>query len=268
MKKFFKVLLFVAVTSLAFSSDKEIRLKLATTTSTENSGLLDYLLPEFKKDTGITVDVISVGTGKAIKLGENGDVDVVLVHARAMEDKFVADGFGVERFDLMYNDFIVLGPKKDKLNLKKQKSAADAFKLIANKKATFISRGDESGTHVKEKEIWKSINITPSGKWYREAGMGMEEVINMANQQQGYTLSDRGTYLSMKDKIDLAIDYEGDKILFNPYGLIAVNPAKHPHTQIDAANKFIEWLVSEKGQTMIGSYKVGGEVLFFPDAKK
>jgi len=168
----------------------------------------------------------------------------------------------------MYNDFIILGPKKDKLNLKKQKNAADVFKLIASKGATFISRGDESGTHVKEKEIWKSINITPEGKWYKEAGMGMEEVINMANQQQGYTLADRGTYLSMKSKVDLVICYEGDKILFNPYGVIAVNPEKHPHIQIEAANKFIEWLISEKGQKLIGSYKMGGEVLFFPDAKK
>jgi tungstate transport system substrate-binding protein len=268
MKKFIKILFFLSFTALCFSNDKEIRLKLATTTSTENSGLLDYLLPEFKKDSGIIVDVISVGTGRAIKLGENGDVDIVLVHARALEEKFVSDGFGVERFDLMYNDFIVLGPKKDKLNLKKQKSAADVFRLIANKKAIFISRGDESGTHVKEKEIWKSINITPEGKWYKEAGMGMEEVINMANQQQGYTLADRGTYLSMKDKIDLTICYQGDKILFNPYGVIAVNPEKHSHTQIDAANKFIEWLVSKKGQNLIGSYKIGGELLFFPDAKK
>lgn len=245
---------------------QENRLKLATTTSTENSGLLDYLLPIFEKDTGIKVDVISVGTGKALKLGENGDVDVVLVHARSLEDKFVQDGFGVNRKDVMYNDFIILGPKKDPAKIKKAKNSVDAFKKIANKKAVFISRGDKSGTHVKELELWEKSGIKPNSKWYKESGLGMEEAINMANNELGYVLSDRGTYLSVKTKTDLTICFEGDKDLFNPYGIIAVNPANKDYIKYDFAMKFIEWMTSSNGQKLINDFKIEGEQLFFGSA--
>ncbi|MBP7554279.1 MAG: substrate-binding domain-containing protein [Spirochaetes bacterium] len=258
------LLLFV----LYFIQSQEVRIKLATTTSTENSGLLDYLLPIFEKDTGIKVDVISVGTGKALKLGENGDVDVVLVHARSLEDKFVQDGFGVNRKDVMYNDFIVLGPKKDPAKIKKAKNITDAFTKIAKKKSIFISRGDKSGTHVKELELWEKSGIKPNSKWYKESGLGMEEAINMANNELGYVLSDRGTYLSVKSKIDLTVCYEGDKDLFNPYGIIAVNPANKDYIKYDEAMKLIEWITSENGQKLINDFKIEGEQLFFGNFKE
>lgn len=240
---------------------------MSTTTSTENSGLLKTLLPPFEKRCDCKVDVIAVGTGKALKLGETGDVDVVFVHARELEEKFVADGFGVNRKDVMYNDFVIIGPKNDPAGVKQSKDATDAFSRIASKNAIFISRGDESGTHQKEKEMWKEAGITPKGSWYVEAGQGMGEVINMATERQGYTLADRGTYIAYKKKSDLALLYEGDKALFNPYGVIAVNPKKHPHVKYDLAMKFIEFLTSKDGQGIIADFKVNGEQLFFPDAK-
>jgi len=240
---------------------------LATTTSTENSGLLAYLLPLFEKDSGIRVDVIAVGTGKALKLGENGDVDVVLVHARGLEDKFVADGFGVNRRDVMYNDFIIIGDKKDPAKIKKSKNVMEAFKLIYDNSANFISRADNSGTDVKEREIWAKLNLKPSGKWYKEAGQGMEECINMAYNLGGYTLSDRGTYLSMKSKVNLVILFEKDQILSNPYGVIAVNPEKWKTAKYKEAMTFIDWLCSKKGQEYIANFKIEGETLFFPNAK-
>ncbi|HOV14703.1 MAG TPA: substrate-binding domain-containing protein, partial [Spirochaetota bacterium] len=246
---------------------EEVRIKLATTTSTENSGLLKYLLPYFENTTNIKVDVIAVGTGKALKLGENGDVDVVLVHARNLEDKFVTDGFGVDRKDVMYNDFIILGPKNDPANIKKSKNVSDAFKAIFSKNTTFISRGDKSGTDVKEKEIWGKLGLKPSGKWYKEIGQGMEECINMAKNEMAYTLSDRGTYLSMKSKVDLVILFEKDALLSNPYGVIAVNPEKWKTAKYKEAKIFIDWLCSKEGQELIANYKIDGEVLFFPSAK-
>lgn len=243
------------------------RLRVSTTTSTENSGLLKVLLPLFEKICDCKVDVIAVGTGKALKLGEAGDVDVVLVHAREMEDKFSADGFGVNRKDVMYNDFVIIGPSSDPAGVKGAKTAAEALSRMASKNAVFISRGDDSGTYQKEKEIWKIAGITPKGSGYVEAGQGMGEVINMATERQGYTLADRGTYIAYKKKSDLVLLYEGDKTLFNPYGVIAVDPKKHPHVKYDLAMKLIEFLISKEGQGIIANFKVNGEQLFFPNTR-
>lgn len=239
------------------------RIKLATTTSTENSGLLGYLLPLFEAKTGYKVDVVAVGTGAALKLGENGDADVVLVHARAQEDAFVAAGYGVDRRDVMYNDFIILGPASDPAGIGSAKSAVEAFSKISAAGATFVSRGDKSGTHVKELDIWKAAEIVPAGTWYKEAGQGMEQVILMADGMPGYTLADRGTWLAVKDKTSLKICYEGDKGLFNPYGIIAVNPAKWPAANYEGAKALIAWILGKEGLAAIESYKVNGEQLFF-----
>ena len=236
---------------------------MSTTTSTENSGLLGVLLPPFEKLCGCKVDVIAVGTGKALKLGEAGDVDVVFVHARELEDRFVADGFGVDRRDVMYNDFVVLCPPDDPAGVKGAKSAADAFRAIAGREAPFVSRGDESGTHQKEREIWKAAGIFPKGKWYLEVGQGMGEVIQIATQRKGYTLSDRGTYIAYRKKTDLAVLHEGDATLRNPYGVIAVNPKKHPHVRHDLAKKFIDFVTGKEGQEIIGNFRIDGEQLFF-----
>jgi tungstate transport system substrate-binding protein len=241
----------------------EERLRMSTTTSTENSGLLAVLLPPFEKKFGCKVDVIAVGTGKSLKLGETGDVDVVFVHARSLEDRFVAAGYGVNRRDVMYNDFVVLGPPNDPAGIRGAESAAEALRRIAAAGSTFISRGDESGTHQKEKELWRAGGIAPRGKWYAEAGQGMGEVINMATQMRGYTLADRGTYLAYRNKTDLAILHEGDKGLWNPYGIIAVNPAKHPHVKYGLAMKFIDFVTGEEGQRIIAGFKVNGEPFFF-----
>ena len=263
-----KVLLFALVLCLAAAMlpAQSERLRLATTTSTENSGLLAELLPPFQAKTGLKVDVIAVGTGQALKLGEAGDVDVVLVHARQLEDKFVADGYGVNRRDVMHNDFIIIGPASDPAGVRGMKDAAAALKRLADRKAVFVSRGDNSGTHVKEQSLWVAAGIRPSGRWYREAGQGMGPVITMTNDLQGYTLADRGTYLSMKDKVDLPILVEGDPRLFNPYGIIAVNPDMFPHVAYFEAMELIAWMTSVEGQKIIGGYKVGTDVLFFPDA--
>jgi len=238
-------------------------LRLATTTSTDNSGLLTALLPPFEEAHDCKVDVIAVGTGKALKLGMAGDVDVILVHARAREDKFVAEGFGVDRQDVMYNDFVILGPKNDPAGIKGLKDASTALTRIAATGATFVSRGDDSGTHTKERNLWKAAGITARGDWYLEAGRGMGDVITMANERQGYTLSDRGTYIAMSGKIDLEVVTEGDKVLFNPYGVIPVNPVKHPHVKHDLAQKFADYLTSEQGQKLIAGYRRFDQQLFF-----
>ncbi len=242
------------------------RLRMSTTTSTDNSGLLKVLLPPFEKANDCTVDVIAVGTGKALKLGENGDVDVVFVHARGAEDKFVAAGFGVDRRDVMHNDFVVVGPKSDPAGLKAAKGAQDAFARLNKGLAPFISRGDDSGTHKKEKAIWKAAGIQPSGAWYNEAGQGMGAVLQIADEKQGYALADRGTYVAYGDKVDLVVCLEGDPVLFNPYGIIAVNPAKHAHANYALAKKFIEFVVGPQGQKIIAEFKVKGQQLFIPDA--
>lgn len=268
MKGFSNLLLTVMTVTVIFSQAiAGERLRMSTTTSTENSGLLKALLPPFEKICDCEVDVISVGTGKALKIGEMGDVDVVFVHARTLEDKFVAEGFGVNRKDVMYNDFVIIGPYSDPAGIKEAKTASDALSRIAAKDAVFISRGDESGTHQKEKEIWKAAGIAPKGSWYVEAGQGMGEVITMATEKQGYTLTDRGTYISYKKKTDLVTLFEREKGLFNPYGVIAVNPKKHPHVKYDLAMKFIDFVTSKEGQEIIKNFKVNGEQLFFPDAK-
>jgi tungstate transport system substrate-binding protein len=252
------VLLLIACPALA----KE-HLRLATTTSTENSGLLAELLPPFEQANDCQVDVIAVGTGKALKLGETGDVDVVLVHARSLEDKFVADGFGVDRRDVMYNDFVLLGPTTDPAGIAGGKEAAAAMARIAAAQATFVSRGDQSGTHTREKQLWKASGIAPSGSWYLEAGRGMGEVITMATERRGYTLSDRGTYLAYKTKTDLKILVEGDPGLFNPYGVIMVNPQKHGHVKVDLAKRFLDYLTSQQGRDIITGFRKGGEQLFY-----
>jgi tungstate transport system substrate-binding protein len=251
--------LFLGQTAVA-----EERLKMSTTTSTENSGLLKVLLPPFEQKNDCQVDVIAVGTGKALKLGEAGDVDVVLVHARKLEDKFVADGFGANRKDVMYNDFVILGPAADPAGVKGAKTAAEALAKIAEKQAPFVSRGDESGTHQKEKELWQTAGVAPKGAWYVEAGQGMGEVIVMATEKQGYTLADRGTYNAFKKaKTDLVIVFDGEKGLFNPYGVIAVNPQKHPHVKHDLALKFIDFITGAEGQKIIADYQVDGDPIFF-----
>ena len=285
----YRVVLAACILSLVCSiSSAQERLRMSTTTSTENSGLLNVLLPPFEKECGCKVDVIAVGTGKALKLAEQGDVDVVLVHARSLEDKFIANGFGVNRRDVMYNDFVVIGPANDPADLRHAATAVEAFQRIAAKQAIFISRGDDSGTHQKEKEIWSAAQIAPSGSWYRSAGQGMGEVINMATELRGYTLADRGTYNALRHgKTDLVILYDGSRAfiksgqpmpmltvaqvsaltgangLFNPYGVIAVNPKRFPHVRYDLAVKFITYITGPEGQKIIADYHVQGDSVFF-----
>ena len=242
---------------------------LATTTSTENSGLLAYLLPVFEEEYGVTVDVVAVGTGQALQLGMDGNADVLLVHARAREDAFMDEGHGVRREDVMYNDFVILGPSDDPAGIRGKNRAAKAFELIAQTESSFISRGDDSGTHTKEKEIWTEAGIEPAGDWYLAAGQGMGAVLTMADEQQAYTLSDRATYLARTlEGTSLEILVEGDTILFNPYGVIAVNPDKGEHIKVDLANTFIDWLTSLETQTLIGEFGVAefGDPLFTPDS--
>ncbi len=251
-------------TGAAFAGE----LKLATTTSTENSGLLKTLLPRFERETGVKVKVIAVGSGKAMKMGEMGDVDVLLVHSRQMEDAFVAAGHGIDRRDVMYNDFIVVGPSADPARIVGSKDVIASFRKIAASGAKFISRGDNSGTDVMEKSYWKEAGIEPKGQtWYINAGLGMGEVLTMAAQMPGYTLSDRATYGAYRTKTGLAIAVQGDPKMFNPYGIIAVNPARHPGINYTDARKLIAWITSKAGQDAIAGYKVEGEQLFFPSYK-
>jgi tungstate transport system substrate-binding protein len=241
-------------------------IRLATTTSTENSGLLRVLLPAFERDTGYKVHVIAVGTGKALRMGQDGDVDVVMVHARADENKFVAAGYGVNRRDLMYNDFIIVGPKNDPAEVRSLNDTAKALAKVAERRAVFISRGDDSGTHKKELELWTAARVKPSGVWYRAIGQGMEQALQMAGEVQGYTLADRGTWLALRRKLDLAIVSEGDERLFNPYGIIAVNPARYSDVNYRGAMALIDWLTGARGQQTIASFKVDDEALFVPTA--
>jgi len=241
-------------------------LRLATTTSTENTGLLGIILPPFEKRFGVKVDVIAVGSGKAMKLGENGDVDVVLSHAPGLEEAFVASGFGVNRRAVMYNDFVLVGPPDDPAKVREATDAVDACKRVAAAQATFISRGDDSGTHEKEKSLWQVAGITPVGAWYVSAGLGMGQTLQMADEKKAYTLSDRSTYLTYKAKGDLVILSQGDPVLFNPYTIIAVNPARYPTMRYLDAMALIAWVTSPEGQRTIGDFKIGGEVLFHPTA--
>ncbi len=247
---------------------RERSITLATTTSTENSGLLDVLKSEFLKKTGIKVHPIAVGTGKALKLGENGDVDVVLVHAPSREAAFVTAGFGLERIPVMQNDFVVLGAPGDPAGVRGMKDASAALAKIAGGECAFVSRGDDSGTHTKEKCLWKEAGVSPSGQWYVSAGQGMGAVIVMANEKQAYTLADRGTFIAFREKISLEVVVEGDPRLANPYGVIAVDHTRHPHVKRAEAAEFIAWLTSAEGQRLIAAFRKGGEQLFFPNAAK
>lgn len=245
----------------------EPALRLSTTTSTENSGLLAFLLPAFEADSGIRVHVIAVGTGKALELARNGDVDVTLVHARASEDKFVAEGSGIHRRDVMYNDFIIVGPDSDPAGIRKAgKDVLAGLQRIVDSKSRFISRGDNSGTDQMEQGYWNRLGMRPAGKAYISAGLGMGEVLNMAAEMQAYTLTDRATYLAYRARTGLAILLEGDLRMFNPYGIIAVNPARHKDVNYKGAVRLINWLTSAQGQEKIASFRVDGQQVFFPNA--
>jgi tungstate transport system substrate-binding protein len=258
----------VAAYASAIAEDRSI--VVASTTSTQDSGLYGYLLPIFKAKTGIEVKVIAQGTGQALDTARRGDADVVFVHAKPQEEKFIADGFGVKRFDVMYNDFVLIGPKDDPAGVK-GKDIETALKTIQAKAAPFVSRGDRSGTHAAELALWKQagIDITGSkGPWYREIGQGMGAALNTASAMNGYVLSDRGTWISFKNRGDLDIVVEGDKRLFNQYGVMLVNPEKYPSVKKDLGQAFIDWLISPEGQAAIAGYKIDGQQLFFPDAQK
>ncbi len=240
-----------------------------STTSTQNSGLLNHILPMFKQKTGIEVRVVAVGTGQAIKNAANGDGDVLLVHAKAAEEKFVAEGGGVKRFDVMYNDFVIVGPKSDPAKIARGKDAAAAFKAIADAKAPFASRGDDSGTHKAEKKHWKAAGVDiekASGDWYRSTGSGMGATLNTAAGMGAYALTDRATWIAFKNKGDLEIVVEGDPKLFNQYGVILVNPEKHKHVKAKEGQQFIDWLTGAEGQNAIRSFQLDGQQLFFPNA--
>ncbi len=284
-----RVLIAIVLLLAASPASAGGRLRLATTTSTENSGLLGAILPPFEKETGLKVDVISVGTGAALKIGENGDADLVLVHAPALEEAFVESGFGVNRRSVMYNDFIIVGPKSDPAGVRGKEDAAAALAAIAGKPAGFVSRGDNSGTHNKEQELWRDSGVdlvevkkllspagkereieyrAPEGGWYLSIGQGMSAALLMADEKEAYCLADRGTWLAMKEKLDLEVLVEGDGRLFNPYGVIAVNPERYPGINYRGAMALIAWLTSVEGQKMIGEFKIGGEPLFIPAAGK
>jgi tungstate transport system substrate-binding protein len=263
-----RALLALAICLPAQAQEKFITV--ASTTSTEQSGLFGYLLPIFEKKTGIQVHVVAVGTGQALDIGRRGDADVVLVHARPLEEKFMAEGQGVKRYDVMYNDFVLIGPKSDPAHVAGMKDVAAAFRRIKDARAPFVSRGDRSGTHFAELQIWKLAGIDiakEKGPWYREIGQGMGPALNTAAAMNAYVLSDRGTWLSFKNRAELTIVVEGDKRLFNQYGVMLVNPQKHPNVKKEWGQAFVDWLISPEGQQAIASYKINGEQLFFPDAK-
>ncbi len=249
----------------------EQRIKCASTTSTQNSGLFDYLLPIFEKKTGIKVDVVAVGTGASIEIGKRGDADVVFVHAKEQELKAVEEGLFVYRHDVMYNDFVFIGPSNDPAKIKGMKSVVDAFKQIAGSGSSFVSRGDKSGTNTKELSLWKKAAIEPAGqKWYLEVGQGMEKTQRVADEKRAYTLTDRGTWLATKDKdkLDMVIVLEGDPSLFNQYGVMAVNPEKHKHVKYKEAMEFVNWIISKDGQDAVAAFKdKNGNPLFIPNAK-
>ena len=263
---FVAALVAASLATPALAQDKSI--VVASTTSTMDSGLFGHILPIFKAKTGIDVKVISQGTGQALDTGRRGDADVVFVHAKPQEEKFVADGFGVKRFAVMYNDFVLIGPKSDPAGIK-GKDIETAFKAIKAKEAPFISRGDKSGTHAAELALWQAagIEVEPGpGAWYRAIGQGMGAALNAAGASAGYVLSDRGTWLNFRNKGDLAVLVEGDRRLFNQYGVMLVNPAKHPSVKKELGQQFVDWLVSAEGQKAIADYRINGDPLFFPNA--
>ena len=257
----------LASATVATAQDKSI--VVSSTTSTQDSGLFGHILPLFKAKTGIDVKVVSQGTGQALDTGRRGDADVVFVHAKSAEEKFLAEGEGVKRYPVMYNDFVLIGPKGDPAGIKGMKDVAKALQVIKDKQADFISRGDRSGTHIAEINLWNGSGIDIDKEkepWYKSVGQGMGAALNTANASNAYVLSDRGTWLSFKNKGDLQILVEGDKRLFNQYGVMLVNPAKHPNVKKDLGQQFIEWLVSPEGQKTIADYKINGEQLFYPNA--
>jgi len=259
----------VACTLSAVAADRFITV--ASTTSTENSGLFRHLLPLFQQGTGIEVRVVAVGTGQAIELAQRGDADVLFVHHKPSEEKFVAEGSGVARFDVMYNDFVVVGPRADPAGVKGITDVAAALAQVAAKQTTFVSRGDDSGTHKLELSLWKAAGVdvaAASGTWYRAAGAGMGATLNTASGLDAYSLTDRGTWISFKNRGNLAILIEGDGRLFNQYGVMLVNPKKHPHVKATDGQTFIDWLLSDKGQQAIAAFRIEGEQAFFPNARK
>ncbi len=259
-------ILYIATSATA--QDKFITV--ASTTSTEQSGLFKHVLPVFEKKTGIQVRVVALGTGQALDLARRGDADVVLVHDKEAEEKFVADGFGVRRREVMYNDFVLIGPKSDPARVAGSKDIVAAYQKLATTKAPFASRGDKSGTYAAELRLWKAAGIDPQsgkGAWYRETGSGMGPTLNTASAMNAYVFTDRGTWLAFKNRGDLMISVEGDRRLFNPYGVMLVNPARHAHVKKDFGQMFVDWMVSAEGQQTIAAYKIGGDQLFFPNAK-
>lgn len=242
-------------------------LKMSTTTSTDNSGLLKYLHEHYQAETGVQVAVIAVGTGKSLKLGANGDVDIALVHAPAAELEYVEAGWFIDRKAVMYNDFVIVGPANDPAGIKDAKTAAEALTRIADSKADFVSRGDDSGTHKKELELWQTAGIEPKGSWYIAAGQGMGAVLKLADEKLGYALTDRGTQIAFAEKMDLVVLSEGDAALGNPYHIMAVNPEKHRHARYDLATQYIDFITSEAGQKLIADFKMNGQQLFYPNAE-
>jgi tungstate transport system substrate-binding protein len=257
------ILIFLILQPIAYGMEV---LRLGTTTSTEDSGLLKFLLPEFETKNKLRVHVISTGTGKALKLGENGDVDVLLVHSRPDEEKFITDGFGVKRRDVMYNDFIIVGPTNDPAKVRGMTDAVAALNKIQVSKSLFISRGDQSGTHKMEQRLWNLSGMHPGGEHYLSIGQGMGETLNMASSKQAYTLTDRGTYIAYKQRATLDVLVTGDPRIYNAYGVMAVNPKRYASVNYDGAQKFIDWITSPDGQQRIASFRAQGEQLFFPNA--
>lgn len=261
------MIVIVCLVTGALAREKSI--VVASTTSTQDSGLFGHILPRFKAKTGIEVKLIALGTGQALDTARRGDADVVFVHAKAAEEKFLAEGFGVKRYPVMYNDFILVGPTSDPAGIKGSKNIVAALKILKDRSAAFISRGDKSGTHIAEIALWKLAGIdiaAAKGAWYKEIGQGMGAALNTAAASNAYVLADRGTWLSFRNKGDLVIAVEGDKRLFNQYGVMLVNPRRHPHVQKEVGQQFIDWLVSPDGQRAIADYKINGEPLFYPNA--
>ncbi len=257
----------LATSLVAAPAQAQDFITVASTTSTENSGLLGHILPLFQEETGIEVRVVSQGTGQALETARRGDADVVFVHARELEEAFVADGYGVERFDVMYNDFVIVGPGEDPAGLAGAEDAASAMAAIAEAGAPFASRGDDSGTHVAETSLWEAAGVAPEGQWYLSTGSGMGATLNIAVQMSAYALTDRATWLSFANRGPLEIVFEGDPVLFNPYGIILVDPERHPHVKAEQGQAFIDWVISPAGQEAIASFTLAGEQLFFPGAE-
>ncbi|HXE69569.1 MAG TPA: substrate-binding domain-containing protein [Hyphomicrobiaceae bacterium] len=271
LRQLIVLLLFSQLALLLPAGAEDKAIVVASTTSTQDSGLFNFILPMFKAKTGIDVRVIAQGTGQALDTGRRGDADVVFVHAKPQEEKFVADGFGVQRFAVMYNDFVLIGPKSDPAKIKGGNDVVAALQAISKSESPFVSRGDRSGTHAAELALWKQTSLDPASSkpaWYREIGQGMGAALNTAGAMGAYVLSDRGTWISFKNKADLDIVVQGDQRLFNQYGVILVSPAKHPNVKQDLGQAFIDWLVSGDGQEAIRAYKIDGQQLFFPNANK